>query len=276
MDPTTVTRCVEVGLPGGRAESAAYLEVVYHEYVDPDPVVSRPVVMIPGVRSNAWRVASLLEGFARDARRHLVVPALNEVGLHGYQRLAARGTPFGAAHALNELMRHRAIARHEPVGSIDLAGFSGGAQFAHRFALVFPDYVHRLVVGAAGWYTTLDETTEYPQGLRVDQIVRPGKLDLVSFLHIPVLVAVGEMDIERDALLRRTPTLDRMQGRHRLARAVTWTEQVRGEAKQRGLPSLLELRILRGTGHSLTGAVDRGAFGTHLFEFMNRCLSLDD
>ena len=47
-------------------------------------------------------------------------------------------------------------------GRVDLVGFSGGAQFAHRFAMLYPGCVRRVVVAAAGWYTYIDPSRPFP------------------------------------------------------------------------------------------------------------------
>ena len=50
-------------------------------------------------------------------------------------------------------------------GPFYLFGFSGGAQFAHRYVLAHPDRVAAAGIGAAGWYTFPDSATPYPYGL---------------------------------------------------------------------------------------------------------------
>jgi pimeloyl-ACP methyl ester carboxylesterase len=103
-----------------------------------------------------------------------------------------------------------------------LFGFSGGGQFAHRYALFYPRRVARQVLGAPGWYTFPDPEHRYPLGLRTAPpewpklTFNPGR-----FLRIPTLVLVGEHDNRRDRELNRTRQVDVHQGLDRMERAPT-------------------------------------------------------
>ena len=50
-------------------------------------------------------------------------------------------------------------------GPVHLFGFSGGAQLAHRFAMLHPHLTAAVYAMAAGWYLLPDESIPYPYGL---------------------------------------------------------------------------------------------------------------
>src|SRR5690606_11819874 len=98
-----------------------------------------------------------------------------------------------------------------------LFGYSGGAQFAHRFALLHPHRVDRLCVCAAGWYTwPADHEQSFPIGLGRrrsggSDLGHLARSNLDRFLRLPVSVAVGERDDRPDALTRGGSEVDVLQ-----------------------------------------------------------------
>ena len=74
-------------------------------------------------------------------------------------------------------------------------GFSGGGQFAHRFFYLYPERLHAVSVGAPGRMTRLDNTLNWPQGIKdvhekFDRDVDISKLRDFNTLHF----VVGEED----------------------------------------------------------------------------------
>ncbi|HLF26768.1 MAG TPA: hypothetical protein VJG32_10555 [Anaerolineae bacterium] len=111
-----------------------------------------------------WRGYADREGFI------LICPTFGD----GYQRLANTAV-VGLTAILDE------VGQSYPVPArIILSGFSGGAQFAHRFAFAHPERVQAVAVHSAGSY---DEP-------------KPGAA------YIPFLVTVGLDDVERVDLAR--------------------------------------------------------------------------
>ena len=94
----------------------------------------------------------------------LIAPTFPAQRFSGYQYLAGTDGPLCARDALlgtlDDAWQHLGVGTDE----VDLVGFSGGAQFAHRFAMSAPGRVRRAVVAAAGWYTYLDEDRPFPRG----------------------------------------------------------------------------------------------------------------
>lgn len=216
-----------------------------------------PIVAVHGARTAAADLLEVLRPVADGLGRPLLAPSFSGPAHRGFQRLAFPGRPLGAADAL-EVALAGAVDR-EP---FDLVGVSGGAQFAHRFALLFPDRVHRLVLVGAGWYTALDPDRAFPHGTGGQPV------DEAAFLEVPTLLLVGERDVQRGGLLRTSSRLDSEQGEHRLARAVWWREHVAARAARLGRPGRIRLELLPGTGHSLDAAVEHGGLRCRIQSFL--------
>jgi pimeloyl-ACP methyl ester carboxylesterase len=199
-----------------------------------------------------------VECFAPLAERHgavLVAPHFSRPLFRDYQRLG-RGTRGARAD--------RAL---EPrAGRFFLFGYSGGGQFAHRYVMAHPERAAAAVVASAGWYTFPDAERSYPRGIRDRGELAGVRFDPDAFLRVPLLVTVGERDVERDASLRQSDALDREQGRNRLERAERWVEAMQEAARQHGLPPAVGLRRLEGVGHSFEDNVERGELAEIAFE----------
>lgn len=144
----------------------------------------------------------------------------------------------------------------------DLFGFSGGAQFAHRFAMLHPGVVSRLITSSAGWYTFPDNTA-FPYGLAP----HPGRCDswaprltakLDQFLALPMHVCVGADDNIPDRNTRSGPEINAQQGLHRRARASRWAQAIHSAAQARKIPSSVEFVALPSCGHNFRTCITRG------------------
>jgi pimeloyl-ACP methyl ester carboxylesterase len=222
------------------------------------------LVSVHGVSMNAREHAEL---FAEQAERLgvvVVAPFFAPECFPGYQRPAGRR---GRSIRFLERVVADVRARHGLVRSrFSLFGFSGGAQFAHRYALLRPRRVRALIVAAAGWYTWPDRLLPYPLGLGP----RPGRgrlrIRLRRFLRIPVRIAVGELDDARDPTLNPASEIDQLQGQNRIERARSWAEALRRAAAARGLVPAVSHSILPRTGHSFEEGVRLGGLADLVFE----------
>lgn len=152
------------------------------------------------------------------------------------------------------------------VGKVHLFGFSGGAQFAHRFALLHPGRVASLSLASAGWYTMPDQEHPYPLGVATHPI--PGEsFDLRGFLTIERHVYVGSEDRFQDDALRKSPRLNRLQGSNRLRRAKAWVKAMDSASSRLGaLPPTSTFEILKGVGHSFAGSAERRSLPCRVVE----------
>lgn len=218
----------------------------------------RPLVAVHGISRNARAHAQAFAPLAARSGRVVVAPLFDEPHFRRYQKVMMDEPR--ADHALLAMLEHMRGRVRLATGPVDLFGFSGGSQFAHRFAMLHPERVACLVLAAAGWYTFPSEEDRFPYGMAPASA--PGRdiaASLDRFLQIPTLVLVGEADTARDAGLRQGRRVDPRQGRTRVERAKRWTEAIRKAALTRGLPAQIVLQMLPGCGHNFTQCVARGA-----------------
>ena len=229
-----------------------------------------PLVIVHGNSRRATRqFRSFLPGaIARGVA--LIAPTFPADRYSGYQSLAGVDGAFAARQALLDTLEDASRHLCVPTDVVDIVGYSGGAQFAHRFAMHSPSRIGRVVLAAAGWYTYLDEVRPYPYGIAPGPRSDDRRVDVDAFLRIPMHVVVGERDTERTDGLRTSPALDRRQGPNRLIRALRWMDHVEDTAHRRNLPPQVSFDLLLESGHSFDEAVRRGLLVERTFDFLHR------
>jgi pimeloyl-ACP methyl ester carboxylesterase len=220
-----------------------------------------PIVVVHGASSSPSLLFEALLPLASTHDRPLLAPTFRGSSGEGYQQLAADGEPLGAVRTLEDALGRASARLGHRIEQIDLFGFSGGAQFAHRYALVRPHRVRRYAIAGAGWYTRLDATRPFPQGIGASRRTGGRHIDVEAFLRIPGCVIAGERDVSREGRLRTTRRIDEEQGEHRLARALRWVDHVGYEAACRGLLPPVRFHLLPTTGHSFKDAMLNGGLG---------------
>lgn len=220
-----------------------------------------PLVVLHGIARNA---DDLVEHFLPEAAksgRMIVVPHFSERAWPHFQRPCRAARPD---LALLALLEHLAVAYPAFAGRLDLFGHSGGAQLAHRFAMLYPHKVGRLNLVAAGWYCLPDTGMAYPYGLGADAApesltwTRRHTQGLSMYLRLPVRVFVGTADCERDEALRTNASLDLEQGKTRIARAETYVARFRAAARARGIAPDISFTRLHGVAHDVGEAIRLG------------------
>lgn len=220
-----------------------------------------PLVVVHGISRNADDLVDLFRPEAERSGRIVIVPHFAQTPWPHFQRPCRAARPD---QALLALLAHLAAIDPMLAGRVDLFGHSGGAQLAHRFAMLYPHKVARLHLVAAGWYCLPDTGMAYPYGLGVD--ATPGSLTwarrhrqaLPAFLRLPVQVYVGTADDQRDDALRQSPQLDRGQGPTRIARAETYVARFRAAALANGAIPNIGLTRLPGVSHDVVQAIRQG------------------
>ena len=225
---------------------------------------ARPLVAVHGIRRGAREQAALFGARAAALGRVVVAPLFDIERWPAYQRIGGARRSDEALLELLEGLRAEGLIGGE---RFDLFGFSAGAQFAHRFAMLHPGRVHQLSVASAGWYTFPDNAS-FPYGLRTcggslgrsgrsDELAARMRASLDDFLRLPIQVLVGSRDRVRDANLRGGPEINRQQGRDRCARAARWVDALTVEAAVRGIERRIRLTALPGVGHDFAACVRR-------------------
>lgn len=222
-----------------------------------------PLVAVHGIRREAEAQAEFFGERATALGRPVIAPLFEEKRWPRYQQAVRRGRADLALLRLMAELQDTGIWRTK---KFDLFGFSGGAQFAHRFAMLHPAVVSRLIISSAGWYTFPDNAA-FPYGLAP----RPGRSDswaarltakLDQFLALPMHVCVGAHDNTPDRNTRSGPEINAQQGLHRRARAIRWAETVRSAAQARNINSLVEFVALPSCGHNFRNCITRGGLDT--------------
>jgi pimeloyl-ACP methyl ester carboxylesterase len=196
----------------------------------------------------------------------LVAPHFDEARFRGFQRLAGAASSFAALESWHGLLDDLAGSEGLDTSRVDLFGFGGGAQFAHRAALMAPHRVHRLVVASAGWFTWLDPAQSFPHGLST----APGvpEPDVRAFLALPVLVLAGERDVRRGDRLRCSRRIDRLQGSNRLLRALAWTDHLEEAARDHHVPSRVRFDLLEESRNSFRDTVAGAGLIERVVDFL--------
>lgn len=223
-----------------------------------------PLVAVHGIRRRARLHAEVYAGLAARFGRVVVAPHFREDTWPNFQRIGSKSrSDIALINFLDEL----AVRNLLPTGGnhrFELVGYSAGAQFAHRFAMLHPLRIARLVVTAAGWYT-FPSDAPYPYGLAGKNGQREGigpkmALALREFLRIPIDVCVGGLDRERDANLRAgSADIDRQQGRNRVERARNWHAAISAIHLRPG--DKPGFHVLDGCGHGFEECMSIGSLG---------------
>lgn len=229
-------------------EGKLSVEVMVPEGATPD---QPPLFALHGISRDVGALYAAFEQPAMLAGRILVVPHFHQSDWKIFQRIGT-ARPDKSLLALKQVLGETGISTAR---QIELFGFSGGAQLAHRFAMLYPQHISRLHLGAAGWYCLPDTTLAYPAGLREAKPnaapnFRSAKVaQLAQFLRIPLRVYVGSEDTQRDPAMRTAPELDAVQGPHRLARASTYVARFAAAAACHQVTADVSLIHLDGCGH---------------------------
>lgn len=195
-------------------------------YIPASRPAARIVVLMHGISENACELVLRFASQAEEAGAVLVAPLMRRAVFGQYQQLIDPRRGIRSDLALEDILHSVRLDIGLDAAPFDIFGFSGGGQFAHRFALLHPRAVRSCVVVAPGWFTFPDDRAPYPEGLaRVPDCLPP--LDEAAVCTIPFHVIVGDQDIIRDATLRRSARLDRQQGRTRLERVERWHQAMR-------------------------------------------------
>lgn len=247
--------------PARAAGQLAYWTAIPHQPRGSQP----PLVAVHGVQRGARDMAEAF-GAAAAARGQVVIaPVFDKHAWPAYQRVVIGGRADLALIALLDEVAHEGIA---DTRRFRLFGYSGGAQFAHRFAMLYPHRIADLVAAAAGWYTMPSVDAPFPYGLATEAGRRLPwgprfAAGLGAFLRLPITVLVGENDDVADRRTRSGPLLDARQGGHRLARARRWSAALTAAAQARRLPPSVDLHILPGCAHDFLDCARHGGLIEH-------------
>ena len=227
---------------------------------------SRVIVCVHGISRNAKEQINAFRERANQFDYIIIAPHFSRKYYQGYQRLevgAAGYTPVEALHRILDDVHKKYAVKTE---KFSLFGYSGGAQFAHRYALFHPEKIDKLIICSAGWFTFPVNDKNYPYGLKgaPKSVPRISKT-LANFLHLNITVLVGEFDNINDPGLNRKKRINRQQGYHRLERARRWVYALQSQCNVMKLKSNLRFIVIKGCGHSFNNCERLGDFSKYIF-----------
>lgn len=234
------------------------------------PAVIRPgaslFVTVHGISRNAREQAAVFAPYCEQAGVVLVAPLFG-AGTHSdYQRLGREGRSPRADQRLHAILEEVALLTGADASRVALFGYSGGAQFVHRYLMASPHRVMRAVVASAGWYTPPDRRNKFPYGIRRTRQLSGVRFDPEEFLRVPVLVLVGAEDLSTEGV-RQGPRVE-VQGSTRVERARYWFEAMQASARAYKMPSAVSLHLIPGGDHSFSRLVETAGLGALVFRFL--------
>ncbi len=137
-----------------------------------------------------------------------------------------------------------------------LAGFSGGAHFAHRFLLLHPERLRAVSIGAPGSVTLIDPKRGWWVGTSDMERLFGRAPDLEAMRRVPVHLAVGDSDLETASITHRPGsrhwrTDANRAGANRIARLTS----LRRNLQAHGLA--VRHDIIRGAAHDFVAVAER-------------------
>ncbi|MFE6286426.1 poly(aspartic acid) hydrolase [Streptomyces sp. NPDC057877] len=208
-----------------------------------------PLPLVVTVHGTRRRAETLRDAFADFAERHhcVVLAPLFPAGITGpndvdsYKLLSSAG--FRADEALLHMVEEAAARWHVRADRFHLHGFSGGGQFAHRFAYLHPDRLASLSVGAPGRVTFLDPTTAWWHGTADMKEQFGTDADPAALRGLPVQLVIGENDTDAAELAPDDGPGAASSGTNRTERI----HALRANWREHGFDTRLD--IVPGTGH---------------------------
>jgi poly(3-hydroxybutyrate) depolymerase len=272
------TACEATGV--SPAETAYGLQLIEPTQPDGPPLL----LLKPGQHSKSMPLAVCVHGYTRQPLDQLrafaplaarlgfvlALPLFDDRHHRRYQQLLhpRRGTRSDLA--LLQTLDAAADRHGVDASRLFLFGYSGGAQFVHRFAMCHPQRTAALAIGAAGWYTWPDTQHDWPLGLADAQAKLGMPIDLERFLRLPMALWVGERDSAADEHLRDEAQLASLQGVHRLERARNWADAVRGAGRVRAIANEVALTVLPRVGHDFVSCDRKGELAARVMDFFDR------
>lgn len=233
----------------------------YYIYV-PKTISERPriLVSVHGITRNAIEhSATFVENFDLSDTV-LIVPLFTKERFKHFQILREDASGLRPSDALNIILGDVKTRFGIETKRIILSGYSGGGQFAHRYAMLYPERIQKLVLMAPGWYTFPDTETAYPEGLKTSGEFENLQLYPKGLLSFPIEVIVGERDNRRDKKLNCSDTIDQNQGRNRLRRSQNWTKAIIELAILRDIKPNIKMTIVPGAHHDFKANFNRANY----------------
>lgn len=243
----------------------------YVAYVPKNAASNAPLlVCVHGLRRNPQEQIFRLAKFAEDSCFVLLAPHFSKQRFKRFQTLTPDASGLRPEDALDQVIVDWAKRSGMVAGRFLMFGFSGGGQFAHRYAMLGKRRIDALAIASAGWYTLPDPDLPYPFGIGASERLGGRKLNPEHLLEMPCLLMVGSRDIARESSLNTDPLIDKTQGLNRVERAKCWMGQMEQLAGKYGRTTPLQFQEIEGARHNFSRLVERHKAGELLFGWLNQ------
>jgi poly(3-hydroxybutyrate) depolymerase len=226
-------------------------------------------VAVHGLACNPHELARVFAAHCEATGVVMLAPIFSTEQHSDYQRLGRVGRGVRADIALDRCVAEAVSLTNADAEQLHLFGYSGGAQFVHRYLLAHPHRVAAAVAASAGWYTFPDMKVRFPYGTRPQRRLPGVNFNPEEFLRVPVTVLVGQDDVQREHL-RSTERVVRQQGVNRVERARNWVAAMRAAATAYGYEPRVCCVEIPGVDHSFATFCERGALAERVFEALFR------
>jgi len=230
---------------------------------------SNVLVCIHGISRKSKEQIRLLRKDAKENSTILIAPLFDSHSHPSYQRHKIGLDGERSDQVLNNIIADVEQRFDLRIEQFNLFGFSGGAQYAHRYALRYPKKISKLICCAAGWYSFPDSQLAFPYGIAANNDLKfmldPADEQLEEFLNIPITIAVGEYDKHPDPSINRTKKVNKQQGFNRIERAARWANALLEQGERLGLKPQLRFVLLPQSSHSFTECVSYGRLSSYIF-----------
>jgi pimeloyl-ACP methyl ester carboxylesterase len=243
--------------------------VSYYLYAPKKVNTGIPIfITVHGWSRNVLEHAKGFLPFAEEYGVVLVAPLFDPENFPQYQRLGHSSKKGRADHALDAVISEVVSKTGAEAQPLYMFGFSGGGQFVQRYAMVYPEKVKRVALGAPGWFTFPDPDQPFPRGLGTNKRLPNIHPKPHDFLKVPAHVMVGDLDVRRDHHLNTSRVIDRAQGTNRMERATHWIQAMNAAARACNYRTKYTLEILHNSEHSFTMCMEKGKMGKKVFGFL--------
>ncbi len=154
-------------------------------------------VYVHGTYRDAAEFRDQLSDFAVGNQALLVCPLfpaglIDPLDVENYKLLLYRGIRFDRIllGMVDEISQRYAVSFKRFM----LGGFSGGAQFAHRFAYFYAERLSALSLAAPGRVTLLDESLNWWSGIGDAERLFGRAIDIPALRALPIQLLIGEND----------------------------------------------------------------------------------
>lgn len=239
----------------------------YATYIPDGVQVGAPMmVCVHGVSHN---VESQLYGFAPWADRFgivLVAPLFDTLYFVKQQCLVKELFARRADDVLDAIVGEVGKQVRSVSDRLHLFGYSGGAQFVQRYAMLYPRKVDSFAAVSANSYIFPDETIAYPLGTRATAQIPEYAFMPKEYLQVPGTVFVDDGEASQEITHNSSPELIVRQGVNRAERGRRWVAAMNEQAESYGLDTLYRLEVLLGGGCTFESAMIDSDLGVRVMK----------